>query len=79
MIWKTNKQKTSPQDFDWDESAKSLILSSFFWGYIITQIPAGQLAERCGAKYLLLVSMFICSLLTTVTPLCASYGGWMVN
>ncbi|XP_037035941.1 putative inorganic phosphate cotransporter isoform X3 [Bradysia coprophila] len=74
-----DRQSANPdfEEFDWDESSKSLVLSSFFWGYIITQIPAGQLAERCGAKYLLLVAMSICSLLTTLTPLCASYGGWM--
>ncbi|KAJ6640943.1 putative inorganic phosphate cotransporter [Pseudolycoriella hygida] len=79
IVAMTNKNSANPdfEDFDWDESEKSLVLSSFFWGYIITQIPAGQLAERCGAKYLLLVAMSLCSLLTTLTPLCASYGGWM--
>lgn len=53
-------------------------ISSFFWGYVITQVPAGQLAQRCGAKVLLLWSMILCSLLTMSTPWCASYGGWKV-
>lgn len=36
---------------DWDnESTRGLILSSFFWGYIITQLPGGWMAKRYGGK-----------------------------
>lgn len=62
--------------YDWDEKTKSLILSSFFWGYIVTQIPGGQLAQRFGAKFLLLAGLSICSVLTLLIPACASIGGW---
>ncbi|KAG5879331.1 hypothetical protein JTB14_030194 [Gonioctena quinquepunctata] len=30
---------------EWAEK-KNIILSSFFWGYVLTQVPAGQIAER---------------------------------
>ncbi|KAG8227728.1 hypothetical protein J437_LFUL008010 [Ladona fulva] len=36
------------QDFDWDLPTRGLLLSSFFWGYIVTQIPGGWLAARLG-------------------------------
>lgn len=61
--------------FDWNEQTQSVILSSFFWGYVVTQIPAGQLAQRVGAKVLLLFSLGICSALAILTPLFAHIGG----
>lgn len=53
-----------------------MTLSSFFWGYIITQVPGGQMAQKYGAKIMLLFSLGLCSLLNIVTPIGASYGGW---
>lgn len=53
-------------------------MSSFFWGYVVTQVPGGQLAERCGAKILLFGGVLLCSLLNILTPLCAAYGGWQL-
>ena len=29
-------------DFDWDSKIQGLILGSFFYGYIITQLPGGK-------------------------------------
>lgn len=66
------------QHYDWDEKTRALILSSFFWGYVVTQIPAGQIAQQYGAKMLLLGSMIVNSILTVLTPLCAAIGGWQV-
>jgi len=33
---------TEKKDFDWDASTQGIILSSFFYGYIVTQIPGGK-------------------------------------
>lgn len=63
------------EEFDWNEQTKSYILSSFFWGYVITQIPAGQMAQRFGPKVLLLFSLGVCSLLALLTPWFAHIGG----
>lgn len=52
------------------------MLSSFFWGYVFTQVPGGQLAKKYGGKIMLLVSIFLCSLLNLLTPKFASFGGW---
>lgn len=67
------------QEYEWNEKTKSVILSSFFWGYVVTQIPAGQLAERYGPKLLLLISITLCSMLNILTPFCAHVGGWKVR
>lgn len=38
------------QEYHWDPSTQGVILGSFYWGYIITQIPGGLLAKRFGGK-----------------------------
>lgn len=63
-------------EYHWDNTIKANLLTSFFWGYVITQLPAGQLAQRFGPKILLTGSMFICSLFTILMPLAAEYGDW---
>lgn len=62
------------QVYDWDESTQGLILSSFFWGYIVSQIPASQLALAIGAKTLLCTCGLACGVLTLITPWMASYS-----
>lgn len=63
---------------DWGESTQSIILSSFFWGYIVTQIPAGQLSERFDSKIMLLIAVLLGSILAILTPICATWG-WQVS
>lgn len=62
------------QQYDWNEATRGLVLSSFFWGYIVTQVPAGQLAEKYGAKILLLISLTLCTIFTLITPVAAGWG-----
>lgn len=63
------------QTFDWAQTKAGTILSSFFWGYIIFQVPAGILAQRFGAKIVLFSSTVIYSMLTIMTPYVA-VAGW---
>ncbi|XP_036332545.1 putative inorganic phosphate cotransporter [Rhagoletis pomonella] len=63
-------------EYHWSEKIKSRVLSSFFCGYIFTQVPGGILARRFGGKVLLLSSLFITSVMALLTPLGASIGGW---
>ncbi|XP_034476546.1 putative inorganic phosphate cotransporter isoform X2 [Drosophila innubila] len=63
-------------EYPLSEKTKSWVLSSFFWGYVATQVPAGTLARRFGGKVTLLTGVSICSVLNLLTPLCASLGGW---
>lgn len=61
--------------FDWSEAVQGVILSSFYWGYIITHIPGGMLVEKLGGKITLLAGIASTSLLTFLTPLSIEYGG----
>jgi MFS family permease len=42
---------TYEQYFDWSSQAKGYALSSFFYGYIVTQIPGGVLASKIGGQW----------------------------
>ena len=57
--------------FEWNESSQSLILSSFFYGYILTQFPGGRLAEFYGGKWFFGFGVLFTSILTYLTPFAA--------
>ncbi|TDG48329.1 hypothetical protein AWZ03_005284 [Drosophila navojoa] len=69
---------TELPEYYWSERTKSLVLSSFFWGYVLTQVPAGVLARKFGAKATIVTGLSICSVLNVCTPICASLGGWQL-
>ncbi|EFN85105.1 Putative inorganic phosphate cotransporter [Harpegnathos saltator] len=71
-----NFDELSPKKYDWSESEKRLVLSSFFWGYICTQIPSSIVARQWSAKKLFSLALIVCGVATIVTPLAAYYGGW---
>lgn len=50
-------------------------MSSFFYGYVITQIPFGMLAKRYGAMGFLGWGMFINSIFAFLVPVAARSGG----
>ncbi|XP_046658349.1 sialin-like isoform X1 [Homalodisca vitripennis] len=56
------------QDFDWDFKKQGVILSSFFYGYLSTQLLGGWLAARLGGKFVLGIGVFVTALLTILTP-----------
>lgn len=38
------------QDFEWDNQQKGLVLSSFFYGYILTQFIGGYIGGKIGGN-----------------------------
>ncbi|CAH1637994.1 unnamed protein product [Spodoptera littoralis] len=62
--------------YEWDKKIQGLILSSFFWGYMCMQVPAGVLAKRFGGKPILLVALLANGCLTGLFPVLAGLGGW---
>lgn len=53
------------------------MLSSFFWGYVITQVPSGLLAQYFGAKIVFLTAMIGSSATNLLTPVIAQFD-WQV-
>lgn len=56
-----------------------MILSSFYWGYVLTHIPGGILAEKFGGKYTLALGILSTSIFTMLIPLVvvATDGNWV--
>lgn len=57
------------QEFGWDPAMMGTVLSAFFLGYFLTQIPGGWLSDRWGAKGVLGGAVAWWSFVTMLTPL----------
>ncbi|HEX4933747.1 MAG TPA: ACS family MFS transporter [Gemmatimonadaceae bacterium] len=62
------------EEFQWTETTKGFVLSSFFIGYILLQVVSAGLANRYGGRLLLGVAVVWWSAFTMLTPLAASLG-----
>lgn len=62
-------------EFKWSTATQGYILSSFFYGYVLTQIPFGMLAKRFGALGFLGWGMLLNSVFAFVVPIAARKGG----
>ena len=56
------------REFGWDKTTQGIVLSSFFYGYLATQILGGWLADRFGGKAVLGIGVVWWSFFTLVTP-----------
>jgi MFS family permease len=61
-------------EFVWDESVQGIILGSFFYGYVVTQIPGGRFAELYGGKLVFGLGVLITGIFTAISPLAAQLG-----
>lgn len=75
-VYKNFSAETTKREgtFIWDTEIQGYILSSFFYGYVVTQIPFGILSKKYGAKYFLGVGMLINSIFGLFVPLAADMG-----
>ncbi|CAK1579850.1 unnamed protein product [Parnassius mnemosyne] len=74
----TRKNDTRVTIYDWDKKTQGLILSSFFWGYMMMQIPGGLLAKRFGGKPILLVALLASGIVCGLLPSLVGLGGWQI-
>ncbi|XP_034473845.1 sialin-like [Drosophila innubila] len=66
--------------FNWSEPLQGTLLSCYFWGYLVSQIPLAHVAENFSAKWVMLFSVAINVICTLLTPVFTSahYGGLIV-
>lgn len=58
---------------------QGIILGSFFWGYIITQLPGGRWAELVSGKWLFGLGVLCTAVFTILTPIAARLGvGYLI-
>ncbi|XP_013195802.1 putative inorganic phosphate cotransporter isoform X2 [Amyelois transitella] len=76
-----NTSSAASQDgqFVWTSTLQGYILSSFFYGYVLTQIPFGILSKRYGARLFLGVGMLVNSVFGLLVPVAAEAGvEWLI-
>ncbi|RZF36580.1 hypothetical protein LSTR_LSTR010691 [Laodelphax striatellus] len=80
IVAMTDRFSANPDfpEFPWDLKTKSKILSAFFWGYFILQIPGGVLARKFGPKPVLTTAIFVGSCASLLIPKCAEFFDWPV-
>jgi len=66
------------QYFDWSSTEQGLILSSFFYGYILTQLAGGYFGQKLGGNIVFGVGIFTTAILTLLTPLAANGGVYVL-
>nr|pir hypothetical protein ZK54.1 - Caenorhabditis elegans [Caenorhabditis elegans] len=66
-------------DFEnWTPMTQGVVLSSFFYGYIVSQLPGGYLAYTHGAKTIFFAGTFGTAVFTLLTPPFARMGYGML-
>ncbi|CAH4029405.1 unnamed protein product [Pieris brassicae] len=61
--------------YDWDEKTQGFLLSAFYYGYVLTHLPGGLLAEKFGGKWTIGISLLCTSVATIITPWAVTIGG----
>jgi len=56
------------RDRGYDPAAQGLVLSAFFWGYVLSQLLGGWMADRFGGKQVLAFGVATWSIATLLTP-----------
>lgn len=54
------------------------MLAAFFYGYLVTQLPGGWLAQKVGGKWVFGVGIVMTSVFTLLTPLAADTSVWVL-
>lgn len=66
--------------FVWSEPLQGTLLSCYFWGYLVSQIPGARVAENFSAKWVMFFSVAINVVCTLLTPVMTniSYIGLII-
>uniref|UniRef100_A0A3B4FSD1 Solute carrier family 17 member 5 n=1 Tax=Pundamilia nyererei TaxID=303518 RepID=A0A3B4FSD1_9CICH len=74
-----HKRNHTASVYNWDSETQGWILGSFFYGYILTQVPGGYLAGRFGPKWLMGFGILGTVIFTLLTPVAADLGaGYLI-
>ncbi|XP_012223900.1 putative inorganic phosphate cotransporter [Linepithema humile] len=71
----TTKGKDGP--FVWDELIQGMILSSYFWGYTVSLLPGGRLAELWSARWVMNGSVLLNLVASILSPIAARTNHWL--
>ncbi|XP_044940734.1 vesicular glutamate transporter 3 isoform X2 [Mustela nigripes] len=67
-VYVDGKPEVQTAQFNWDPETVGLIHGSFFWGYIVTQIPGGFISNKFAANRVFGAAIFLTSTLNMFIP-----------
>ncbi|XP_012875775.1 PREDICTED: vesicular glutamate transporter 3 isoform X2 [Dipodomys ordii] len=67
-VYVNGKPEIQIAQFNWDPETVGLIHGSFFWGYIVTQIPGGFISNKFAANRVFGAAIFLTSTLNMFIP-----------
>ncbi|XP_022672843.1 vesicular glutamate transporter 1-like [Varroa destructor] len=74
IVQMTSNTTDEGPEFDWKESTIGLIDSSFFWGYLVTQVPGGFLAAKYPANRVFGTAIACSAALNILIPAATGVG-----
>lgn len=74
MTGAQNASKFEVVEPTWDSTEKGLVLSSFFYGYVCTQLIGGYIANKYGGHLMFGIGVASTAFLTLLSPLAAKAG-----
>lgn len=60
--------------YNWTAKQESFLMGAYFWGYLVTSLPAGIMAERFGGRTVVGYALLLSSFLTALSPISADLG-----
>jgi MFS family permease len=69
------KETKESGGFDWDAQEQGMVLGAFYYGFFVSMLPGGFLAERYGGRWVILFSVLGGSLISLIQPFAANEGG----
>ncbi|XP_026114155.1 vesicular glutamate transporter 1-like isoform X2 [Carassius auratus] len=70
-VYREGKPYTVKAQFTWDPETVGMIHGSFFWGYIVTQIPGGFICQKFAANRVFGFAVVATSVLNMMIPTAA--------
>ena len=65
-------------ELGWNKEVSGMVLSSFFAGYVTTNILGGYLADKYGGERVMLYGSFVWITMTALLPIFARYPGFFL-
>ncbi|XP_045476662.1 putative inorganic phosphate cotransporter [Harmonia axyridis] len=74
----TEEESGEDGPFEWSHFIQGIQLSAYFWGYMISEIPGGRVAEVYSAKWTMFVAVGVNVVFTLLVPLLSSISAYAI-
>ncbi|VVC37042.1 Major facilitator superfamily,Major facilitator superfamily domain [Cinara cedri] len=78
IVAMTTSSDTRKSEFQWGSEVRGVVLSSFFYGYICTQMIGGIIGSKIGGVKLIGYGILSTAIFTTLTPIAARYSVYLL-